>query len=203
MLLQHLLLSHHGEPQFGAAVLPQCAEAELLSLIDQIDSRMEIYREVLAPLKAGEFSQRVFALDWFGPVIPANGLLRYPIPRSTNPVYDEQSITPAPLSLDNLPVPSALVGFIGPNPSWYANARVPLALAFQYVVAATTAAIAPSKFELSGLTPPLVLMFGTPAHMVLISFAMLLPRIVCVLCVFPRIAVVMSSKVLRLILYTR
>ena len=63
VLLQHLLLSHHGEPEFGAAVPPQCAEAELLSLIDQIDSRMEIYREVLAPLKAGEFSQRVFALD--------------------------------------------------------------------------------------------------------------------------------------------
>ena len=63
VLLQHLLLSHHGEPEFGAAMLPQCAEAELLSLIDQIDSRMEIYREVLAPLKAGEFSQRVFALD--------------------------------------------------------------------------------------------------------------------------------------------
>ena len=63
VLLQHLLLSHHGEPQFGAAVLPQCAEAELLSLIDQIDSRMEIYREALAPLKSGEFSQRIFALD--------------------------------------------------------------------------------------------------------------------------------------------
>ena len=63
MLLEHLILSHHGEPEFGAAVLPQCAEAELLSLIDQIDSRMEIYREALAPLKNGEFSQRVFALD--------------------------------------------------------------------------------------------------------------------------------------------
>ena len=62
-LLEHLILSHHGPPEFGAAVLPQCAEAELLSLVDQIDSRMEIYREVLAPLKAGEFSQRVFALD--------------------------------------------------------------------------------------------------------------------------------------------
>ena len=44
-------------------MLPQCAEAELLSLIDQIDSRMEIYREALAPLKSGEFSQRIFALD--------------------------------------------------------------------------------------------------------------------------------------------
>ena len=63
VLLQHLLLSHHGEPEFGAAVLPQCAEGELLSLVDQIDSRMEIYREVLQPMKPGEFSQRVFALD--------------------------------------------------------------------------------------------------------------------------------------------
>ncbi len=63
MLLQHLILSHHGEPEFGAAVLPQCAEAELLSLIDQIDSRMEIYRAALEPLKPGEFSPRIFALD--------------------------------------------------------------------------------------------------------------------------------------------
>ncbi len=63
VLLQHLLLSHHGAPEFGAAVLPQCAESELLSLIDQIDSRMEIYREALEPLHAGEFSPRVFALD--------------------------------------------------------------------------------------------------------------------------------------------
>ena len=63
LLLQHLILSHHGEPQFGAAVLPQCAEAELLSEIDSIDSRMEIYRETLLEVPQGEFSQRVFALD--------------------------------------------------------------------------------------------------------------------------------------------
>ena len=44
-------------------MLPQCAEAELLSLIDQIDSRMEIYRAALEPLKPGEFSPRIFALD--------------------------------------------------------------------------------------------------------------------------------------------
>ena len=63
MLLEHLILSHHGQPEFGAAVLPQCAEAELLSLIDQIDSRMEIYREVLGATPLGGFSDRVFALD--------------------------------------------------------------------------------------------------------------------------------------------
>ena len=63
VLLQHLLLSHHGEPDFGAAVRPMCAESELLSLIDLVDSRMEIYREALAETRPGQFSKRVFALD--------------------------------------------------------------------------------------------------------------------------------------------
>jgi len=63
VLLQHLILSHHREPEFGAAVQPMCAESELLSLIDIIDSRMEIYRETLGEVPAGEFSKRIFALD--------------------------------------------------------------------------------------------------------------------------------------------
>ena len=62
-LLQHMILSHHGEPEFGAAVRPLFAEAELLSHIDVIDSRMEIYREVLNDLSVGEFSDRIFALE--------------------------------------------------------------------------------------------------------------------------------------------
>ena len=63
LLLQHMVLSHHGEPEFGAAVRPVCAESELLSYIDMIDSRMEIYREVLGATPLGGFSDRVFALD--------------------------------------------------------------------------------------------------------------------------------------------
>lgn len=63
VLLQHMVLSHHGEPEFGAAVKPICAESELLSQIDMIDSRMEIYRETLANLQPGEVSSRIFALD--------------------------------------------------------------------------------------------------------------------------------------------
>ena len=63
VLLQHLILSHHGEPEFGAAVRPMCAEAELLHLIDMIDSRMEIYAETFENLSPGSFSGRIFALD--------------------------------------------------------------------------------------------------------------------------------------------
>ena len=63
LLLQHMLLSHHGEPEYGAAVKPMFAEAELLSYIDMVDSRMEIYAELLPSVAEGSFSGRVFALD--------------------------------------------------------------------------------------------------------------------------------------------
>ena len=63
LLLQHMVLSHHGEPEFGAAVRPACAEAELLSLIDLVDSRMEIYKEAMEETEPGRFSKRIFALD--------------------------------------------------------------------------------------------------------------------------------------------
>ncbi len=63
VLLQHMILSHHGDPEFGAAVVPICAESELLSEIDRIDSRMEIYRETLEGMEVGEVSGRIFALE--------------------------------------------------------------------------------------------------------------------------------------------
>ena len=63
LLLQHMILSHHGEPEYGAAVRPMFAEAELLSYIDMVDSRMEIYAELLPTVPEGGFSGRVFALD--------------------------------------------------------------------------------------------------------------------------------------------
>ena len=63
VLLQHMVLSHHGEPEFGAAVRPMCAESELLSYLDLIDSRMEIYRETYENMERGEFSGRIFALE--------------------------------------------------------------------------------------------------------------------------------------------
>lgn len=63
VLLQHMLLSHHGQPEFGAAVVPMCAEAELLSEIDLMDSRMEIYAETLCEIPSGSFSNRVFSLE--------------------------------------------------------------------------------------------------------------------------------------------
>lgn len=63
VLLQHMILSHHGEPDFGAAVRPMFIEAEILSELDLLDSRIYIMREAEAPLKGGEFSPRMWSLD--------------------------------------------------------------------------------------------------------------------------------------------
>ena len=63
LLVQHLIVSHHGIREYGAITLPATAEAELLSFLDLIDSRMEIYRETLADVEPGQFSAPVFALD--------------------------------------------------------------------------------------------------------------------------------------------
>ncbi len=63
VLLGHMLVSHHGEPEYGAAVRPACAEAELLSFIDRIDSRMEICRTALEETPVGAFSERLYAME--------------------------------------------------------------------------------------------------------------------------------------------
>lgn len=56
LLLQHMLLSHHGQPEWGAAVEPKLMEAEILSHIDVIDARIEVYREMLLTTPVGEMS---------------------------------------------------------------------------------------------------------------------------------------------------
>ena len=63
MLVQHMIVSHHGIREYGAITLPATAEAELLSYLDLIDSRMEIYRENLADVPPGDFSRPIPALD--------------------------------------------------------------------------------------------------------------------------------------------
>lgn len=63
MLLEHMVLSHHGEPEFGAAVRPMFIEAELLSELDLMDSRIYEMQEAVSATKAEDFSGRIWAMD--------------------------------------------------------------------------------------------------------------------------------------------
>ena len=63
MLLEHMVLSHHGEPEFGAAVRPMFIEAELLSELDLMDSRIYEMREAVENAKENDFTGKMWALD--------------------------------------------------------------------------------------------------------------------------------------------
>ncbi len=63
MLLQHMVLSHHGEPEFGAAVRPLFLEAELLSQLDLMDARVYEIMDAVSGIEKGEFTNRLWALE--------------------------------------------------------------------------------------------------------------------------------------------
>lgn len=63
ILLEHMVLAHHGQHEFGSPVLPLTKEALLLSLIDNIDSKMVILEKALENVNEGEFSAKIFPLD--------------------------------------------------------------------------------------------------------------------------------------------
>ncbi|MBM7647618.1 3'-5' exoribonuclease [Bacillus ectoiniformans] len=63
MILQHLVLSHHGKAEWGSPKPPMIKEAEILHYIDNLDAKMNMLDRALDRTKPGEFSERVFALD--------------------------------------------------------------------------------------------------------------------------------------------
>lgn len=62
-LLQHMVLSHHGKPEFGSPQVPQLKEAEILHYIDNIDARMFMMDKALENINKGEFTPRVWSLE--------------------------------------------------------------------------------------------------------------------------------------------
>ena len=63
LLLEHMVLSHHGQQEFGSPVMPYTKEALLLSLIDNLDSKMVVVDKALQDVEPGNFSNKVFPLD--------------------------------------------------------------------------------------------------------------------------------------------
>jgi len=63
VLVEHMLISHHGVPEYGAAVRPRTLEAELLSQIDLMDATVFEIVSAVSPLAPGDFSSRQWALD--------------------------------------------------------------------------------------------------------------------------------------------
>ena len=62
-LMQHILLSHHGQAEYGSPKPPMFPEAEIVSTLDVLDARLFEMFDALGPVRAGEFSERQWALD--------------------------------------------------------------------------------------------------------------------------------------------
>jgi len=69
-VLQHIILSHHGEPEYGAAKIPATPEAILINMIDNIDAKMNMTLDVCraedqadAESLGGDFTEKMWALN--------------------------------------------------------------------------------------------------------------------------------------------
>jgi 3'-5' exoribonuclease len=63
MILQHMVISHHGQPQFGAAKRPMTAEALVLWYIDALDSKLRVLGDELDKTEDGAFTENIAVLD--------------------------------------------------------------------------------------------------------------------------------------------
>ncbi len=63
MLLQHLVLAHHGKPEFGSAVPPLTKEALFVHMVDDFDAKMTMIDKALDQTENGQFTNRIFPLD--------------------------------------------------------------------------------------------------------------------------------------------
>ena len=63
VMLEHMMISHHYEPEFGSPKKPLFPEAEMLHYLDMIDAKMFDMQEALEKTEPGCFSDRVWTLD--------------------------------------------------------------------------------------------------------------------------------------------
>lgn len=63
LLLKHIVLSHHGIPEYGSPKKPMIPEAVLINLIDNIDSKLTVLGESLDDCVDGEFTSSIPVVD--------------------------------------------------------------------------------------------------------------------------------------------
>ena len=63
LMLKHMIISHHGQFNFGSPKKPQTGEALLLWFIDTIDSKFTVLGETLDGTMEGSFTQMISVMD--------------------------------------------------------------------------------------------------------------------------------------------
>jgi len=63
LILKHIILSHHGLPEYGSAVLPKTAEAFVIHALDELDSKLNILETALNEVEKGKYTSKIIYLD--------------------------------------------------------------------------------------------------------------------------------------------
>ena len=63
MLLEHMIISHHGQLQFGSAKRPVTPDAILLAQLDATDSKMRVLDETFAEMAPGTWSESIGVIE--------------------------------------------------------------------------------------------------------------------------------------------
>jgi len=63
MLVEHMLISHHGRPEYGAAMVPKFLEAMVLSKMDELDATVYEINDNVSKTDPDTFSPRIWSLD--------------------------------------------------------------------------------------------------------------------------------------------
>ena len=66
-VLQHIIVSHHGQPEFGALKPPATPEAIFISNLDNLDAKMNMAVSACRdddgkPASGGDFTEKIWAL---------------------------------------------------------------------------------------------------------------------------------------------
>lgn len=62
-LVEHMILSHHGVPEFGSPVRPMFVEAQILSALDTLDAQIFEFHSATSKVEPGKFTDRQWSLE--------------------------------------------------------------------------------------------------------------------------------------------
>ena len=110
ILVEHMILSHHGELEFGSPKVPQFPEALLLHHLDNLDSKMECMRAMVDKDRLVEGCWTTYNPSLDRAILKKDKFLEeQQPPGSASPVSDPVSaaapLTPSP-ALETTPVPA-------------------------------------------------------------------------------------------------
>lgn len=63
VIFEHILISHHGQPDYGSSIRPLTRESQVISMIDDLDAKMMILSNAYEGIEKGDWTAKIFSMD--------------------------------------------------------------------------------------------------------------------------------------------